>query len=47
MSVLKNAASSLKNNPFKEKLIGISADFGKKTRDKRKELEKLRNSRRR
>jgi len=36
MSVLKNAASSLKNNPFKEKLIGISEDFGKKTRDETK-----------
>ena len=41
MSLLKNAGSSLKNNLFKEKLIGISEDFGKKTREKRKELEKV------
>ena len=41
MSVLKYAASSLKNNPLIDKFIGISEDFGKKTREKRKELEKL------
>ena len=42
MSVLTKAASSLKDNPFKDCLIGVSEDFGKKTREKRKKLEKCR-----
>ena len=37
ISVLKNAASSLKNNPFKEKAIGISKDFGKTENEREKE----------
>ena len=40
MSVLTKAASSLKDNPFKDCLIGISEDFGKKTTEKRKRFEK-------
>ena len=36
--VLSNAAARLKDNPFQGNLIGIGADFAKKTQERRKEL---------
>ena len=42
MKVFSNAAARLKDNPFGEKLIGISEDFGKKTQDERKAIAPVR-----
>ena len=36
--ILSNAAARLKDNPFQGNLIGIGADFAKKTQERRKEL---------
>ena len=42
MKVFSNAAARLKDNPFGEKLIGISEDFGKKTQEERKAIAPVR-----
>ena len=38
MKILYNAASQLKDNPYAGNVIGICADFAKKTQERRKEL---------
>ena len=36
MKILSNAASRLKDNPYAGNVIGIGADFAKKTQQRRK-----------
>ena len=38
VNILSNAAATLKDNPFRGNLIGIRADFAKKTQERRKAL---------
>ena len=38
VKILSNAAARIKDNPFQGNLIGIGADFAKRTQERRKEL---------